>query len=107
MREIQEIADQRDDDHADNGAQDVALAAIEAGAADHDGGNHLEFQAARRICLNRADAGEQQVSGEGGGEPDDDHADNLHPVGADAREHRDGTVRPDRIDPFAEGRLSH
>ena len=39
--------------------------------------------------------------------PDDHHADDLHPVGADAGQHRDRAVGADRIDLLAEGGARH
>ena len=49
--EIWEIAGKRDDDYANDRTQDLALAAIQAGAADDDGRDHLELQSF--ACVRR------------------------------------------------------
>src|SRR5882757_4446109 len=97
-RQIEEIADQRDDHHPDDRPQDVALAAIEAGAADHHAGNDLEFPATRGIGLDGADARQQDVAGEGSSQADDHQAGDLDAIGADPGEHRNGAVGTDRVD---------
>src|ERR1700729_1832904 len=101
--EIEEVARERDDDDTDDGAQDLALTAKEAGAADDDGRDHLEFQAFTRIGRHCAEAREANDSRERGGEAHDHQALDLDPVGADAGQHRDHLVGADRIDALAEG----
>src|SRR5580658_6931507 len=101
--EIEEIARERDNDHADDGAQNLALAAIESSAADDDGRDDLEFQALARIGRHRAEARKADDAGERSGEAYNHQALNLDPIGADAGQHGYVLIGSDRIDALSEG----
>src|SRR5271170_1043405 len=72
--EVEEIPSQRDDDHADDGAQNFALAAIKAGAADHDGGDDFELKALAGVRRHRSQTRYADDPGERRHECDDHQA---------------------------------
>src|SRR4051794_7473209 len=80
------VSEDGHDERADERAEDAALAAVEARAADDDGGDDVEFHAhgGGRIAL--ADVGELEDAcdaGEGGA---DDVDEDFHAVDGDAAE---------------------
>ncbi len=102
--ELQDVGQQAEDQHAAEGAGQAAAAAHQAGAADDDGGDGVEFQpgAGVRLALavlrhieHRRDAGEQAGDRVG---------DDLHAAGVDAGQPRRLLVAADRVDIAAERR---
>src|SRR5579871_6308943 len=102
--EIEEVPGERDDDDADDRAQNLSLSAIEARPADHDSRNDLELETLAGIRRNSPEPRQAHEPGERSCEAHHHQALDLDPVGANAGEHRHGLARADRIDALAERR---
>src|SRR3954463_5908179 len=88
--QVEEVAGERDDQHADDGAQHPALSARQARAADHPGCDDLEFGPFAGVGRHGTEPRQIDQPGERGSEADDHEADDLDAVGADAGEQRHG-----------------
>ena len=80
------VLDQRDEQDAEDAAEDRALAALQAGAAEHGRGDDLELDADAGVDHGAVQARRAQHAGKAGQRAHDDEADQGQPVDADAGE---------------------
>src|SRR3954454_24012388 len=84
--ELQAVAEDADDEGADQGADHAAPAAEEAGAAEHDGGDRVEVVLGADVRARRGEPADEDPPADRVEQTGDGVDGEQHPVGPDARE---------------------
>ena len=86
IHQIEQVVDHQNDERSQERAPQRTDSPEETGAADDDGGNGIEFEAATGPGITDGDAGGEDDGTEGREEPADHVGDQLAPVDGDAGE---------------------
>ena len=98
------VVDHLEHQHAEQRAEQRAAAAGEAGAAEDDGGDHGQFEAAAGGRLAGIHQRGEDEAGEPDGQPGDDEGEKLQPLRPHARKAHRLLVGAHRVDVAAERR---
>ena len=108
IEQVERVLRRAHDQHADDDAADGGDAAGQRNAAQHAGGNHLQFEAERGVGLAAGDARGEHDAGQGRHEAMHREHDDLHAVDRHARQPRRFGVAADRQHVAAEhGGVQH
>ena len=103
VQDVESVVDQRQQEHACQRPPDRALTAIDAGSAQYDGGDGLQFHPLSGRGLTKGHPACRDDRGQSGGKSRQSEGRDLDPVGADARQDRRLFIAPHRKHPPSEG----